>query len=105
MLLHTRRNPLHNLTRQQHPPRLAPKAVALEGSTSLGLALDIDELVASPWIGLHYRHEFLLHHRHELLEPVPNKRAGHPESTTLADVAARPKLEPVSGGKDKHVAF
>ena len=29
---------------------------------------DIDELIASPWIGLHYRHEFLLHHRHELLE-------------------------------------
>lgn len=28
----------------------------------------IDELIASPWIGLHYRHEFMLHHRHELLE-------------------------------------
>jgi hypothetical protein len=31
-------------------------------------ALNIDELTASPWIGLHYRHEFLLHYRHELLE-------------------------------------
>lgn len=30
--------------------------------------IDIDGFVASPWIGLHYRHEFLLHHRHELLE-------------------------------------
>ena len=31
-------------------------------------AFDIDELITSPWVGLHYRHEFLLHHRHELLE-------------------------------------
>lgn len=31
-------------------------------------ASDIDELNASPWLGLHYTHEFLLHHRHELLE-------------------------------------
>lgn len=30
-------------------------------------AINIDELSASPWIGLHYRHEFLLHYRHELL--------------------------------------
>lgn len=29
---------------------------------------NIDELAASPWIGLHYRHEFLLHHSHQLLE-------------------------------------
>lgn len=34
-------------------------------------ALNIDELTASPWIGLHYRHEFLLHYRHELLELHP----------------------------------
>ncbi len=26
----------------------------------------IDAFVASPWIGLHYRHEYLLNHRHEL---------------------------------------
>lgn len=30
-------------------------------------AFDIDELTASPWIGLHFRHEFMLHYRHELL--------------------------------------
>ena len=30
---------------------------------------DIDELIASPWIGLHYRHEFRLPHRHEPLDP------------------------------------
>jgi hypothetical protein len=29
---------------------------------------NIDELAASPWIGLHHRHEFLLHHSHHLLE-------------------------------------
>jgi hypothetical protein len=30
-------------------------------------AMNIDEVTASPWIGLHYKHEFLLHYRHELL--------------------------------------
>lgn len=30
-------------------------------------AINIDELIASPWIGLHYKHEFLVHYRHELL--------------------------------------
>ena len=30
--------------------------------------LDIDDLCTSPWVGMHYRHEFLLHYRHELLE-------------------------------------
>jgi len=30
-------------------------------------AINIDELTESPWIGLHYKHEFLLHYRHELL--------------------------------------
>lgn len=29
--------------------------------------INIDEFSASPWVGLHYRHEFLLHYRHELL--------------------------------------
>jgi len=31
-------------------------------------AFGIDDYFASPWIGLHYRHEFLLHCNHELLE-------------------------------------
>lgn len=30
-------------------------------------AISIDELIESPWIGLHYKHEFLLHYRHEVL--------------------------------------
>ena len=29
--------------------------------------VNVDDLCASPWVGLHYRHEFLLHHGHELL--------------------------------------
>jgi hypothetical protein len=33
----------------------------------------IDDYFASPWIGLHYRHEFLLHCNHELLEYQPPK--------------------------------
>jgi hypothetical protein len=32
------------------------------------LDFGIDEYSASPWIGLHYKHEFLLHYRHELLD-------------------------------------
>lgn len=35
-------------------------------------AYDIDAFAASPWIGLHYKHEFLLHHRHEHLENRSN---------------------------------
>lgn len=30
-----------------------------------------DELAASPWLGLHYQHEFLLHHSHQLLKHQP----------------------------------
>lgn len=37
-------------------------------NTSLQFAADIDDVIASPWIGLHHRHEFLLHYRHESLE-------------------------------------
>jgi hypothetical protein len=37
--------------------------------------LTIDELAASPWVGLHYRYEFLLHYRHELLEQHPKELA------------------------------
>ena len=32
------------------------------------LAFGIDDYAASPWTGLHYRHEFLLHCNHESLE-------------------------------------
>lgn len=29
---------------------------------------NIDDICASPWVGLHHRHEFLLHYKHEMLE-------------------------------------
>lgn len=47
------------------------RAEAMVGATEESAArrtLNIDNFEASPWIGLPYRHEFLLHYRHELLE-------------------------------------
>jgi hypothetical protein len=49
--------------------RNRPPAPGREESPPRTGAVDIDELVASPWTGLHHRHEFLLHHMHEFLEP------------------------------------
>lgn len=75
MLLSTRRNPPLTSGREERSScLLEPHPVAIESSASL--VVDIDEIVASPWIGLHYRHEFLLHHRHEYLEfePKPEDR-------------------------------
>lgn len=39
-----------------------------EAELRLKPAHGIDDLSASPWTGLHYRYEFLLHYKHELLE-------------------------------------
>lgn len=49
-------------------PTTRPSLEAAEVKTSLQLSADIDDIIASPWIGLHYKHEFLLHYRHESLE-------------------------------------
>lgn len=49
------------------PPR-RPKEIVGGKEASYTDAFGIDDYFASPWIGLHYRHEFLLHCRHELLE-------------------------------------
>jgi hypothetical protein len=53
----------------------APGLSAREAHSPSQLSLEIDEITASPWIGLHYRHEFLLHHRHEMLETTPTQRS------------------------------
>lgn len=45
------------------PPKI-PCNIARTHLQSFG----IDEPDAAPWLGLHYKHEFLLHYRHELLE-------------------------------------
>lgn len=52
------------VTRPTTKPRLEAAAV----KTSLQLAAGIDDVGASPWLGLHYKHEFLLHYKHESLE-------------------------------------
>lgn len=64
-------------------PRLVPTALPPHVPTEGGeeapssRAFGIDDYVTSPWIGLHYRHEFLLHCNHELLEyQQPKNQAG-----------------------------
>lgn len=55
-----------------HPafPKPGPGPVlGLDDSLVVRREIDIDDVIASPWIGLHYSHELLLHHRHEELEP------------------------------------
>lgn len=77
MLLHTRQNLPRNPSREDCSSRMRESRLAvLEKPPALAIPVDIDEIVASPWIGLHYRHEFLLHHRHELLESDPRNGAG-----------------------------
>ena len=49
------------------PPRRPNETKGGEEAT-IAHAFGIDDYFASPWIGLHYRHEFLLHCHHELLE-------------------------------------
>lgn len=61
------------VTRPTAKPNLEVAAV----KTSMQFAADIDDIIASPWIGLHYRHEFLLLYRHESLE-LPNSTADRP---------------------------
>ena len=60
------------------------------------IAVDIDEIVSSPWIGLHYRHEFLLHHRHERLELGPNQGTRRRGAEALGEVMVGTKSEPTS---------
>jgi hypothetical protein len=57
-----------NSTRQSAPCVSTPGKAPRPDIGAQLHAFDMDELIASPWLGLHYRHEFLLHHRHELLE-------------------------------------
>jgi hypothetical protein len=49
------------------PPRRPNQIMGAEEAPSRQ-SFGIDDYFASPWIGLHYRHEFLLHCNHELLE-------------------------------------
>jgi hypothetical protein len=55
------------------------------------LAADIDDVVASPWIGLHYKHEFLLHYKHESLE-LAISMADSPNSWMMSEAVTPRKL-------------
>ncbi|MGX1163418.1 hypothetical protein FBY31_4457 [Arthrobacter sp. SLBN-100] len=52
---------------QKTPVSKSPDAALCAEEAPPRQTINIDELCASPWVGLHYRQEFLLHHRHELL--------------------------------------
>ena len=73
-----RKYPLHKTFRYSVPDR----TLGSEETPVPRQAINIDELTASPWIGLHYRHEFLLHYRHELLEQHPKVHKKHSEQAT-----------------------
>lgn len=49
------------------PPR-RPNQITGAEEAPFAQAFGIDDYAASPWLGLHYRHELLLHCNHELLE-------------------------------------
>lgn len=49
------------------PPRRPNQMTGAE-EAPFAQAFGIDDYAASPWLGLHYRHELLLHCNHELLE-------------------------------------
>jgi hypothetical protein len=52
-----------------------------------GTGVDIDDFFAVPWLGLHHRHELLLHYRHERLEQAPTAESyGFP---SLKDLGIR----------------
>lgn len=59
---------MHRLKPTVTRPTTRPGLEVAAVNTSLQFAADIDDVIASPWIGLHYKHEFLLHYRHESLE-------------------------------------
>lgn len=48
--------------------RLRDRTHATDEAPDTRQLFNLDEFAVSPWIGLHYRYEFLLHHSHHLLE-------------------------------------
>jgi hypothetical protein len=59
-----RRDGMIRTTLRSWLPRLIPDA---EEAAAPQQVINLDALHASPWVGLHYRHEFLLHYQHERL--------------------------------------
>ncbi|MGO4859744.1 hypothetical protein [Arthrobacter sp. 2MCAF14] len=58
----------HGLSQTAFRSRVPDQNIGAEDAPVPIQDFGIDEYSASPWIGLHYRHEFMLHYRHELLE-------------------------------------
>jgi hypothetical protein len=63
-----RQVPTNSPAQKGFRPGVPNRTPGTEETEAPGQAFNIDEHAASPWIGLHYRHEFLLHYKHELLE-------------------------------------
>jgi len=59
--------PLSKPIRPAFPEGVADRTLCI-GDAPDPPEINIDDVIASPWIGLHYRHELLLHYRHEELE-------------------------------------
>jgi hypothetical protein len=49
------------------PPCAPGWVLRQDGFTVPRRETSIDDLMTSPWIGLHFRHELLLHYKHEEL--------------------------------------
>jgi hypothetical protein len=71
--MHLRRVPRTSPVEHMFPSSTAGRTRGEEAPRAPQQVVNIDELSTSPWIGLHYRHEFLLHYRHELLEQHLNE--------------------------------
>jgi hypothetical protein len=63
-----RRVPPHTNPQYAFRSRMTVRAISETEKLAPPKAINIDDFNASPWIGLHYRHELLLHHKHESLE-------------------------------------
>jgi hypothetical protein len=67
-----RRIAVHSGAQTALPPGRPNQGLGAEEAL-IAQAFGIDDYAASPWIGLHYRHELLLHCNHELLEHQQRK--------------------------------
>lgn len=62
------RTVLRSVVQTAVPPRRPRQGKEVDAAPLAQAFFGIDDYAASPWIGLHYRHELLLHCNHELLE-------------------------------------
>lgn len=60
------RTALPSVVQTTLPPRRPSQMMGAE-EAPFAQAFGIDDYAASPWLGLHFRHELLLHCNHELL--------------------------------------